>query len=364
VHERAPELNEIGAGLGLWPAALAVFDRLGLGDAVRDLSGPWEVAGLRRADGSFLVRYTVEQMTERLGGPTIGVHRGELQALLLAALPSEVVHTGAACTDVVLRPHDVVLRFDDGSEHAAAAVIAADGRRSIVRNHVFGTSPLHDCRAVGWRGTAPPRAGDAWSCPAGETWGGDIVFGVLPLSNGRMSWYAAARSVLDDGGRDELRRRLAHLHDPVPQLLDATPDDQIWRDAIDDLWPVRRWVRGRVALLGDAAHPMAPDLGQGACQAILDAWSISTELVADLDDPGRAFARYQRTRRPRAAGVALAARALTYGGGFRGGPLAPLREATLGHLPPTLMLRGLQAMAAGGRGAPRAGTRAGSAGRC
>ena len=98
VHERAPELNEIGAGLGLWPAPLAVFDQLGLGDAVRDLTGPWEEAGLRRADGSFLVRYTADEMTARLGGPTIGVHRGELQALLLAALPEGVVNTGRACT--------------------------------------------------------------------------------------------------------------------------------------------------------------------------------------------------------------------------------------------------------------------------
>jgi len=353
VHERAPELNEIGAGLGLWPAPLTVFDQLGIGDAVRALTGPWEDAGLRRADGTFMVRYTADEMTARLGGPTIGVHRGELQALLLSALPDGVVHTGRACTGVVPRPDQVVVRFADGGEERASALIAADGRRSVVRNQLFGDTPLHDCRAVGWRGTAPPRPGSAWSCAAGETWGGDIVFGVLPLSEGRMSWYAAARSFLGGGGRDELRSRVAHLHDPVAALVDATPDDQIWRDAIDDLWPVRSWVHGRVALLGDAAHPMAPDLGQGACQAILDAWSIATELSVDPRDPPAAFKRYQRSRRSRAAGVTLVARALTNGGGFRGGPMAKIREGTLSRMPPSLLLRGLRAMAAGGRSAPR-----------
>ena len=121
VHERAPELNEIGAGLGLWPAPLAVFDRLGLGDAVRDLTGPWDEAGLRRADGSFLVRYTAAEMTARLGGQTIGVHRGELQARLLAALPDGTVSTGRACTRIEPRSTHVVLHFEDGGTRWAPA---------------------------------------------------------------------------------------------------------------------------------------------------------------------------------------------------------------------------------------------------
>ena len=103
-----------------------------------------------------------------------------------------------------------------------------------------------------------------------------------------------------------------------------------------------------MALLGDAAHPMAPDLGQGACQAILDAWSIASELAATPQDPAEAFKRYQRARRPRAAGVTLAARALTNGGGFRGGPMAKVREtatpraAMLQHGRRILLPRGLR----------------------
>src|SRR4029079_8824016 len=104
----------------------------------------------------------------------------ELQALLLHALPSGVVHTGRACVGIEARSDDVVVRFDDDHEERASAVIAADGRRSVVRNQLFGARPLHDCGAVGWRGIAPARSA-GWSCATGETWGGDIVFGVLPL---------------------------------------------------------------------------------------------------------------------------------------------------------------------------------------
>ena len=205
VHERAPELNEIGAGLGLWPAPLAVFDRLGLGDAVRDLSGPWEEAGLRRADGSFLVRYTADEMIARLGGQTIGVHRGELQALLLAALPDGRRPHGAG---VHGRRAEVRSRRPAVRRRQRARAAGGDrGRRSPLGRAEPGVrrepaARLPGRRLAGHR-TGPARVG--WQCATGETWGGDVVFGVLPLSRGRMSWYAAARRFLDDGGRDELR---------------------------------------------------------------------------------------------------------------------------------------------------------------
>ena len=113
VHERAPELREIGAGLGIWPAPLRVFDRLGIGDSIRALSGPWDEAGLRRADGRFLVRYSTEQFARRLGEPTIGVHRGELQALLLSSLDDGVVQTDAECIGLDQHDEGVTVRFRD-----------------------------------------------------------------------------------------------------------------------------------------------------------------------------------------------------------------------------------------------------------
>lgn len=347
VHERAPLLQEIGAGLGLWPNALRVYDELGIGDKVRALSGTWEIAGLRRADGRFMLQYRAGQMARRLGEPTIGVHRGELQALLVNALPDGILklgHESAGVEDDSARP--VRVRFTDGSAREGSAVIAADGRRSRVRAQLFGDRELHDCHAVGWRGTARQPDGADWSSKVGETWAGEARFGILPISDGRVTWYAGAREFLDGGSREELRSRFGHLHDPVPALIDATPDDAIWRDSLDDLFPIRRWHRGRIALLGDAAHPMTPDLGQGACHAILDARAISIAL-AERPDPTVAFARYQRARWRSAARMVLVARAATRGAGSGGRVGNAIAEAVASRIPRGIALRALSAIVAG-----------------
>ena len=148
VHEQAPDLNEIGAGIALWPSALSVMDLVGLGSAVRALRRPWAIAAVRRHDGSLLVRYTSEDLAASLGEPTIAGHCGELQSVLLSALPPGAVHTGRRCERIVRRDETVALHFTDGAVVVADAVIGADGLRSMTGC----TSPAaeqHVCATAG-----------------------------------------------------------------------------------------------------------------------------------------------------------------------------------------------------------------------
>jgi 2-polyprenyl-6-methoxyphenol hydroxylase-like FAD-dependent oxidoreductase len=343
VYEQAPVLHEIGAGVALWPSALSVMDRVGLGSAVRALGRPWAIAALRRHDGSFLVRYTSEDLAASLGEPTIAVHRGELQSLLLSALPPGAVHTGRRCERIErCRDGTVALHFTDGGVVHADAVIGADGLRSMTRVHLFGdgAARVRDCRYASWRGTATQPSGTDWHTTVGETWGPAGRFGFVPISRSRIAWYAAVRD-LGTGDRAALLECFGDWHDPIPALIDRTVDEHLWRDRIYDRWPLRRWSVGPVTLLGDAAHPMTPELGQGACQAVLDAWTVA-DALARSPDPTTAFRTYERTRRPRAWFVTLVAELVAAAGRRDDAISDGLRSGMLRLVPDSLIVRQLR----------------------
>jgi 2-polyprenyl-6-methoxyphenol hydroxylase-like FAD-dependent oxidoreductase len=345
VYERAPGLHEVGSGVGLWPSAVRVFDRVVIGERVRALSGEWTTTGVRNRDGKLLSGYSRERFVGRFGEPLYGVHRGELQMLLHGALPAGVVRTGRECAGVAAHADRVEVRFVEGDPVVGRVVIGADGNRSVVRRTLFGDAPLRDLGMLGWRGTLvdPPDFGGF----SGEIWGNGCSFGFLPMGGNRVSWFGAA-----DGNppatKDFLRERFADWFDPIPEVIAKTDDDMIWYDRLYDLRPRRDWVKGRVALLGDAAHPMSPFLGQGACQAVLDAWVVAEELArAASDDAHGALVRYQKRRWRLASAVQLAA----HGGVSSARPrprwMQPLFEASVRAVPNALTLRGLQLLARG-----------------
>jgi 2-polyprenyl-6-methoxyphenol hydroxylase-like FAD-dependent oxidoreductase len=145
-----------------------------------------------------------------------------------------------------------------------------------------------------------------------ETWGPGRRFGLVPIDRGRIYWFATLNAPA--GGRDEpgkARARLEALfagwHPPVAEILAATPEEAILRNDILHRLPAPRWIEGHVALLGDAAHPMTPNLGQGACQAIEDAVILADCLAAESADPARALRNYELRRKPRADGFVRAA---------------------------------------------------------
>jgi 2-polyprenyl-6-methoxyphenol hydroxylase-like FAD-dependent oxidoreductase len=327
VYEAAPELRPLGAGLSIWPNGVRALRELGLGELVE--AAPRTAGALRRGDGSVLAQFDPAAIEARYGAPLVGMHRADLQRALLAELGAERLRTGMA----LRRLEGDELRFADGSVQRADLVVGADGIGSTVRAALLGEGEPRDSGIVAFRGVAA-HAGEV---PAGEWWGPGSVAGLLGLGGGRVYWYAAHRGEPDPAALPAL---LAQYAAPLGEIAGSTPVDEVLVHRLYDRDPVASWSRGGATLLGDAAHPMLPFLGQGACSALVDAVALGAAM-AGADDVEAALKRYEQARvKPTAALVAgsrKAARAALLGSatGRR------LRNALLARAPESMRLRQL-----------------------
>ncbi|MEU3688597.1 FAD-dependent monooxygenase [Streptomyces narbonensis] len=312
VVERTPVLDDAGAGISLHANGIRALDALGVGDAVREAARPQYTGGTRVPGGGWLSRMDGTALERTLGTPIVGIPRSVLHGLLRAALPSECLVTGAEVTSVDgTGPQGARVTLKDGGEaRDADLVVAADGVRSGIRARMFPGHP-----GPAYSGSTVLRA--ITDGPVGLasdfelTWGHGAEFGHIAFADGRAEWHAVLNSAPGVRHRDALaalRDRFADWHDPIPALLDATrPGAVLHHDIHELVAPLPSFVAGRVALLGDAAHAMTPNLGQGACQALEDAATLAATLstAPDLDT---ALAGYDAERRPRSQAVARAAR--------------------------------------------------------
>ncbi|WP_424856855.1 FAD-dependent monooxygenase [Streptomyces sp. SAI-170] len=295
VLERAPSLEPVGAAVSLAPNSLRALDVIGLGDEIRDLAAWQGDGGLRTPGGRWLSRTDAEAAAERFGGPLVLLPRATLVERLAAQLPPDAVRTALAAT--VIDPGDAGsparVATPEG-EWEADLVVAADGIRSAVRGTLF---PEHPGTVYSgfttWRVMIPVPGAEFASH---ESWGRGRIWGSHPLKDGRVYAYAAALAPAGERAPDEraeLLRRYGDWHDPIPAILAAArPEDVLRHDVHHIARPLPAYHRGRVALLGDAAHAMPPTLGQGGNQAMEDAVVLAHHCE---DLPAYTAARLPRT---------------------------------------------------------------------
>nr|WP_281200910.1 FAD-dependent monooxygenase [Streptomyces longwoodensis] len=305
VCERAPALTGAGAGIVLAPNALRALDSIGVPTGVWAGDAPLGTVGLRTPDGAWLSRADSRALVDRHGLSSCAVHRAVLIDALAAALPPGTVRLGVPVTGVDDARGPVRVRTTAG-DLDADVLVAADGLRSVLRAQLFPGHPgLRHAGEAGWRAVLP---GAGLPRPqAAETWGAGERFGVVPLVDGRI--YAYATAVTGPAARPadhhaDLTRRFGAWHDPIPALLDRLdprhpePVGILHHDFHELAVPLPRFHAGRVALLGDAAHAMTPNLGQGGCQAVEDAVVLAHLLARGTDVPA-ALAAYTQARHRR-----------------------------------------------------------------
>jgi len=319
VHEAAAELKEIGAGVALHANAMRVLRAIGVEDGVRKVAGRSEWAVTRNGvTGRVISKTSRGQQAARQGIEGATVHRADLLDVLAAAVPAGVVSLGQRCVSVDADGEVVVARFADRSSVEADVIIGADGIHSVVRTALFGPDAPRFTGKICYRSVIPASAvrGTPLGADNGQWLGPHGTIVLYPLRGEELinvvchyddesyrheSWVAQCP-------RAEVLQRYAGWHESLLRLFEA--GDTWYKWALYDRDPIPAWTRGRVSLLGDAAHPMLPYLGQGACQAIEDGAVLATALSAPGadGDPVAALARYERTRRPRASRVVLTAR--------------------------------------------------------
>ncbi|MFF4397493.1 FAD-dependent monooxygenase [Streptomyces sp. NPDC001480] len=337
VVERAPVLADAGAGISLHANGIRALDALGVGEAVRAAARPQYTGGTRTPGGGRLARMDGARLERELGTPIVGIPRSELHRLLRATLPCECLLVGAevAATDRS-DPARVRVTLKDGALDADL-VVAADGVGSRLRAQLFPghPGPVYSGSTVLRAITEHPVELDT---DFELTWGRGTEFGHIAFTDNRAEWHAVLNSppgVRHANPLAVLRRRFAAWHHPIPALLEATRPDAVLHHDIHELaTPLPSFTAGRIALLGDAAHAMTPNLGQGACQALEDAAVLAAALTAEPTVES-ALIRYDTERRPRSQAVARAARQAGRMGQQLSNPLAVAVRDTALRLAPS-----------------------------
>ncbi len=299
VAERASELREIGAALSLWPNAIAALGHLGLAEQVKARSVEAPTASIRSQTGKTLVRFDTQAMRRALRGLPIVVLRADLQAVLLEECRGRdiEVRLSNGVRGVRLDRNKVAVELNT-EEAAFDAVIGADGINSTVRAWVTGADRRRDCRRMAWRAVI---AND--SDLIDQTWltvGVGLQLIASPAPNGLAYWAAdTPNGIRAEQGdpllKQELHRLFDSWHEPIPEMIEATPPESIIVNDIFDRPPPRNLTRGAVVLVGDAAHAMTPDLGQGACQGLEDAAVLHVCADGNQDILGM-FETFERRR--------------------------------------------------------------------
>lgn len=347
VYDQAPAFRPVGAGIGIAPNAVKALRWLGLAGRLGERGVRQAGMAIRLTSGRRVAHLPAAGIEARFGDPFLALHRADLHRILLDSHDHVVLRTEHRATGVDTGTESASVTFDTPSgPHTATAdlVVAADGVHSRLRDALFPGHPGASYAGYTvWRGIVA--AGDAARIGVDrvltETWGRAARFGVAAINDGRVYWFGCAS--LPEGtrlrhGLGEVARRFDRWHAPIPQLLAATDPDSLLQHDVHYLrTPLPAFVRGRVVLLGDAAHAVTPDIGQGACLAIEDAVVLAAAL--EHGDADEALTAYDRTRRPRTQRLVRASGRLARILQIGDPAAARLRDALVRALPAPLLVR-------------------------
>ncbi|WP_017152004.1 FAD-dependent oxidoreductase [Bacillus bingmayongensis] len=332
VFDKNNEPTVAGAGIIIAPNAIQALEPYGISDQIKRVGNESDGFHLLSEKGKTLNKLMIPTSYPKM----YSIHRKDLHQLLLSSLHPDTVEWGKECIQVEQNNEDTVqIRFRDGSKIKGNIAIAADGIHSLIRKQLSHS----DYRFSGytcWRGVISSKtlslANDFI-----ETWGTKGRFGIVPLPNNQVYWYALINSQANDARFaaytiDDLYNHFKNYHDPIPNILKHAKQHKMIHRDIMDIVPMKQFFDKRVVLIGDAAHALTPNLGQGACQAIEDA-RILTECIQKNSDYHQAFMEYDKKRRNRVEKISNQAWTVGKLAQLESKALTVLRDQVMKHTP-------------------------------
>jgi salicylate hydroxylase len=308
LYEQAPAIKEVGAGVALHPNGVRMLRRLGFGDDIARWGARWTDPQFRQSDGTLIAPWWPADAGDRI--EIFGIHRADLLEMLLTRLPATVVNVDHKCIGFEQDDEQAVVFFANGTRAEADVVVGADGIHSTLQQYVTEPSPPLPSGSMAYRGVISA-ASVSWPPGTMRNWLGPRKhFLVFPVRANQLVNYVGfvptdmlrAESWSAPGDPATLAHEFAGW-DPLVEAIIAQVDTTFWW-GLYDREPLSTWTRGRLTLLGDAAHPMLPHVGQGANQAIEDGVALATVLSnVDRQTAPYALQMYERVRRERTTRV-------------------------------------------------------------
>lgn len=319
VFEQSATISEIGAGVALTPNAMKAYRALALEEKITAIGYEADYQVVRNwSNGNVISRVPRKgAYSKEFGAPYLTMHRADLIDVLHKQLPDSAIHLNARCVGVETNERSARARLADGREIEADVIVGADGIHSVVRASLFGKQAPRFTGCACWRGLVPF---DAFP-PGVVSADGTMYMG----PNSHIIYYLVRRGELvnfvahiesdaftgeswtQECDRSEVIKTYAGWHEPLLQLLASA--ERYYKWALYDREPLSHWSKGRATLLGDSAHAMLPYIGQGACMAIEDGYTLAAVIAQMPDNIGEALKVYERMRQPRARRAVLEARA-------------------------------------------------------
>ncbi len=298
IYEQAKEFKEVGAAISLWPNALHVYKEIDIYD---DLTTKWGEmkSGYIKTDTGEILTHT----KPKYDLPLVCIHRADLHSTLLKKIPQERLIPFHKLEKITQRSGITKILFKNGIEIEPDIIIGADGINSTVRKYIINDgSPIYRGYNI-WRGIATLK--DTPSGYSSETWGNGKRVGIVPIKDNKFGWWATINENenITETPQEMLKKlteQFGNWHEPIPQLFESSAE--IIKNKIGDRIPTKGWSKDNLVLLGDAAHPTTPNLGQGACMAIEGAFILS-KCFAHFDDYSKAFKQYENLHYKRSAEI-------------------------------------------------------------